>query len=106
MEENKTKVDNNEVKEISDDDLQEVTGGNLSLHFFNTPEEVRFIFYVGDVIRVKETIFSSKTKCVVVRREVFKDPQYNCYLDAYVVRGLDGSDLYTRILRDDVVNEA
>lgn len=95
------------VKKLSDDDLKKVTGGdNLSLHFFDTREEVRYIFEIGEVVYVKETIFSSTVRCVIESREVFKDPQYNCYLDAYIVRGQDGSSLYTRVLRDDIVNYA
>lgn len=96
-----------ENRELNDNDLGKVNGGsNLSLHFFNTKEEVRFIFYVGDEVYVKETIFSSKVRCRIVGREIFDDPQYHCFLDAYIVRAIDGHDLYTRVLRDDIVNMA
>lgn len=103
MEENKTK---NKMNELSDADLENVIGGgNLKLHFFDTEEEVRYILVPGQIIYVKENFFTKTVRCEVVRREPFRDPQYNCYVDSYVVRGLDGSDLYTRILRDDIVNE-
>ena len=96
---------NNTVKELSDEELKNVVGGsNLTLHFFNTAEEVRFIFSSGDIVYVKENIFSKTVCCTVVRREVFNDPQYNCYEDMYIVRDPDG--LLRRVLRDDIVNQA
>ena len=106
MEDNKVILDDT-VKELSDDDLDDVTGGsNLTLHFFDKEEDVRYIFFVGDIVYVKENIFTKTVRCKIVGREPFHDPQYNCYEDAYIVRGLDGSDLYTRVLRDDIVNQA
>lgn len=104
MEDNK-KVNINAVAELSDDDLKNVTGGsNLTLHFFDTEEEVRFIFFPGDIVYVKENIFSKTVRCEVVRREVFDDPQYNCFEDLYIVRDPDG--LLRKVLRDDIVNQA
>ena len=104
MEDNK-KVNINAVVELSDDDLKNVTGGsNLTLHFFDTEEEVRFIFFPGDIVYVKENIFSKTVRCEVVRREVFDDPQYNCFEDLYIVRDPDG--LLRKVLRDDIVNQA
>lgn len=105
MERNKTQLDNDVVKELSDDELKDVTGGdNLTLHFFDTEAQVRFIFFPGDIVYVKENIFSKTVRCEVVRSEVFKDPQYNCYEDLYIVRDPDG--LLRRVLRDDIVNQA
>lgn len=93
--------------ELNDNELESVTGGsNLTLHFYDSEDQVRFLFNAGDIIYVKENIFTKTVRCKIVRCEVFYDPQYRCYEDAYVVRGLDGSDLYTRILRDDIVNQA
>lgn len=105
MKENKKELDNNTVKNLSDEELEDVDGGgNFTLHFFDTEEEVRFIFFPGDKVYVKENIFCSTVCCVVERYEVFYDPQYHCYEDLYIVRGPDG--LLRRILRDDVVNQA
>lgn len=104
MGENKTKLTDDVVKELSDDELNSVTGGsNLTLHFFDSEAEVRFIFFPGDIVFVKENIFSSTVRCEVVRREVFHDPQYNCYEDLYIVKDPDG--LLRRVLRDDIVNQ-
>ena len=104
MEEKNTKL-NNTVKELSDDELNNVTGGsNFTLHFFDKEEDVRFIFFPGDTVYVKESFFHTTKRCVVVRYETFYDPQYNCYEDLYIVRGPD--NLLRKILRDDVVNKA
>ena len=95
----------NNNRELSDKELENVTGGdNLTLHFFDSEEKVRFIFFAGDVVYVKENIFSKTVRCVVVRRETFYDPQYNCYEDLYIVR--DSDNLLRRVLRDDIVNQA
>lgn len=95
----------NKTLELSDEELENVTGGdNLTLHFFDSENEVRFIFYAGDVVYVKENLFSKTVRCVVVRREVFHDPQYNCFEDLYIVR--DPDNLLRRVLRDDIVNQA
>ena len=95
----------NNTLELSDEELENVTGGdNLTLHFFDSENEVRFIFYAGDVVYVKENLFSKTVRCVVVRREVFRDPQYNCFEDLYIVR--DPDNLLRRVLRDDIVNQA
>ena len=105
MEENKTKNDNKAFEELSDDELNNVTGGgNLTLHFFDKEEDVRFIFFPGDVLYVKENFFSKTVRCVVIRSEVFYDPQYSCYEDLYIVKDPDG--LLRRVLRDDIVNQA
>ena len=97
--------DNDIVNELADENLENVTGGgNLTLHFFDTEEEVRFIFFPGDIVYVKENIFSKTVCCKVVRREVFYDPQYHCYEDLYIVR--DPDNLLRRVLRDDIVNQA
>lgn len=102
MEENK-----NKMNELNDEDLEKVTGGaNLKLHFFDTKDEVKYILTPKQTIKVKENFLTKTVRCEVVSREPFYDPQYHCYVDSYVVRGLDGSDLFTRILRDDIVNEA
>ena len=102
MVENKT---NNKVEELTDEELNNVNGGsNLTLHFYDTEAEVRYIFFPGDVVYVKENIFSSKVRCVVVRYEPFHDPQYNCWEDLYIVR--DPDNLLRRVLRDDIVNQA
>ena len=104
-------MENNNIKELNDEELEKVAGGNLTLHFFDREEDVRFIFWVGDIVYVKETIFNKTKECIVRRREVFKDPQYNCYTDLYVVettkypKGSSGY-LYTRVQRDDIVNQA
>lgn len=104
MEENKIELEE-VVKELSDDKLSNVSGGdNLTLHFFNTEKEVRFIFFPGDIVYVKENIFSKTVRCVVVRQEIFDDPQYNCFEDLYVVR--DPNGLLRKVLRDDIVNQA
>ena len=104
MDDNKIKCDNNSVKELSDNDLKNVTGGsNLTLHHFDTEQEVRFIFFPGDIVFVKENIFSKTVRCEVIRHEVFHDPQYNCYEDLYIVR--DPDNLLRRVLRDDIVNQ-
>lgn len=104
MKDNKTKFDDNSVKELSDDDLKDVSAGsNLTLHFFNTEAEVRFIFFPGDIVFVKENIFSKTVRCEVIRSEVFHDPQYNCYEDLYIVR--DPDNLLRKVLRDDIVNQ-
>lgn len=105
MEENKSKLENNVTKELSDDELENVTGGeNLDLNMFDTQSQVVFVFDPGDVVVVKEHFFSSPIRCVVQWCEVFDDPQFNCYLDLYVVKGPDG--LLRRVLRDDIVNQA
>ena len=105
MKEDKTKYENNVFEEITEDDLNNVTGGsNLSLHFFDTEAEVKFILFPGDIVYVKESIFSKKVRCEVIRCEKFYDPQYHCYEDLYIVR--DPDDLLRRVLRDDIVNEA
>lgn len=104
MEENKIEKDNT-INELSDDELNNVTGGsNLTLHFFDTEAEVRYLFYPGDQVYVKENIFCKTILCTVVRHEPFFDPQYNCYEDLYIVRGPD--NLLRRVLRDDIVNQA
>lgn len=96
---------NKQLEELTEDELEKVSGGsNLTLHFFNTKEEVRFIFFPGDVVLVKENIFSKTVQCVVVRSEIFEDPQYNCFEDLYIVR--DPDNLLRRVLRDDIVNQA
>ena len=96
--------DNNSIKELSDKELKEASGGsNLTLHFFNTEAEVRYIFFPGDVVYVKENIFSKTVRCVVVRSEPFYDPQYSCYEDLYIVR--DPDNLLRKVLRDDIVNQ-
>ena len=105
MEANKIESNNKTTNELFDDELEEVAGGsNLTLHFFTTEAEVRFIFSPGDTIYVKENIFCKTIKCEVVRREVFDDPQYSCFLDLYIVRDPDG--LLRKVLRDDIVNQA
>lgn len=72
MNDNKENLQNNSSKELIDDELKNVNGrSNLSLHFFDTAEQVRFIFFVGDIVYVKETIFSRTVRCEVVGREVF-----------------------------------
>ena len=105
MEENKTKLDNNQVEELSDDDLEKVSGGkNFRLHFFDKEEDVIFIFPDRSYVIVKETIFNSPITCQVIRHKPFYDPQYSCYVDLYVVEDPDG--LYRNVLRDDIVNQA
>ena len=105
MEENKAKMDNNEIKELSDDDLKEVAGGkNFDNHYVDTEEQVVFIFPRGCTIRVDEGIFYSEILCTVERHQAFYDPQFGGYTDMYIVRGPD--NLLRKILRDDVVNEA
>lgn len=100
------------IKELSDENLQEVNAGsNLSMHFFDTPEQVRFIFWVNDIVYVKETFISKTVKCVVVGRDTFHDPQYNCYTDIYHVKTVDYNEdsfyyLNTWVSRDDIVNQA
>lgn len=97
----------NNREELNDSSLENINGGsNLSLHFFDTPEQVRFIFFYGDTIYVKEGILYTTKYCRVVGSEVFYDPQYKCYEDAYIVRGIDDPSFYKRILRDDIVNQA
>ena len=104
MQENNKELNINSVKELCDDELNNVNGGGtLSLHFFDTAEEVRFILFPGDTVYVKENIFSKTVKCEVVRQEVFDDPQYHCYVDLYIVRDPDG--LLRKVLRDDIVNQ-
>ena len=104
MNENNKRIDD-EVKELSDEQIKDVAAGdNLSLHFFTTEAEVRFIFFPGDIVYVKESIFSKTIRCEVVRSEIFSDPQYNCFEDLYIVRGPDG--LLRKVLRDDIVNQA
>ena len=77
MEDNKAK---SAAEELNDDELKDANGGgNLTLHFFDSEDEVRFILFPGDIVYVKENIFSKTVRCEVVRREVFYDPQYNCY---------------------------
>lgn len=89
---------------INDKDLENVTAGStLTLHFFDTKNEVIFIFFPGDIVYVKENIFSKTVRCEVVRSEVFEDPQYNCFEDLYIVRDPDG--LLRKVLRDDIVNQ-
>lgn len=104
MEDNNTKNIDNTVKELSDDELKNVTGGkNFSLHFFDTEKEVYFMFFPGEYIYVKQSIFSSKIRCRVLYSEVFHDPQYNCYVDLYYV--IDSNNIRYKVLRDDIVNE-
>ena len=104
MEENKIISKDNTVEKVSDDDLEDVSSGsNLTLHFFDTEEQVRFIFFPGDVVYVKENIFCKTVRCVVVRYEAFYDPQYHCYEDLYIVR--DPDNLLRKVLRDDIVNQ-
>lgn len=103
MEESKKEL---EVKELSDEQLNNVTGGNLSLAFFDTAEKVRYIFFIGDIVKVKENIFSSTVICEVRGMEPFLDPQYNCYVDLYIVRAVNNHEEYRRVLRDDIVNMA
>lgn len=85
-------------------------GGNLSVHFFDTPEEVRFIFWVNDIVYVKENIFCKTVRCVVTGRDTFDDPQYHCFTDIYRVKTLDykqGDSNYMHcwVSRDDIVNQ-
>lgn len=100
------------IKKLSENELEKVNAGsNLSMHFFNTPEEVRFIFWVNDIIYVKQNFLSKTTECVVIDRKVFDDPQYHCYTDIYRVRSTkrepDGSYyLDTWVSRDDIVNQS
>lgn len=104
MDKNRSQINNNAVQELSDEEITKVNGGgNLTLHFFDTEKEVRFLFSPGDVVYVKENIFSKTVRCVVVRREVFNDPQYHCFEDLYIVRDPDG--LLRKVLRDDIVNQ-
>ena len=104
MEENKTQLDNNSVEELSDKELEDVNGGsNLTLHFFDSEAEVRYIFFPGDIVYVKENIFSKTVRCEVIRHEPFYDPQYHCYEDLYIVR--DPDNLLRKVLRDDIVNQ-
>lgn len=105
MEENKEKIDNTEIKELSDDELEKVTGGsNFDLHLVDEEKDVVFIFPIGCSILVDEGIFYSEIRCTVEQRKAFYDPQYGAYTDMYIVRGPD--NLLRKILRDDVVNEA
>ena len=105
MEMNKSPIDHGTVEELSDAELNNVTGGsNLSLHFFDTEDEVYFIFFPGDKLYVKDSIFSSTVCCKVVSTEAFYDPQYHCYVDMYIVRDPDG--YLRRVFRDDIVNQA
>ena len=102
MEENKNK--DSKVEVLSDNDLEEATAGsNLTLHFFDTEEQVRFIFFPGDTVYVKENIFCKTVCCKVVSYEAFYDPQYHCYEDLYIVRDPEG--LLRKVLRDDIVNQ-
>ncbi len=105
MEENKIKTDNNAAEELSDDELKEVTAGdNFELHFFDTEDEVYFIFPIGSTVIVKEHFFSSKITCTVRKHVRFYDPQYSCYEDLYYVEDPDGK--MRKVLRDDIVNQA
>lgn len=94
-------------KLLSDSQLSKILGGsNLTLHFYNTREQVRFIFHPGDLIYIKEHWYSSTRHCRVEQCVVFEDPQYNCFEDMYYVRDVDDYSYYTRVLRDDIVNQA
>lgn len=105
MEENKTEIINDTAEELSDEELEKVTAGkNFNLHFFDTEDEVYFIFPIGSTVIVKEHFFSSKITCTVKRHKKFYDPQYGCYEDMYVVEDPDG--LLRNVLRDDIVNQA
>ena len=73
MEENKIKNDNT-IEELSEDELSNVTGGdNLRLHFFDTKEQVIFIFFYGDIVYVKENIFCNFFVLLDYRSLVNKD---------------------------------
>lgn len=99
--------ENNKNKELNDEELNEVTGGStLSPHYFNKQEDVKYIFDIGDKVYVKKSFFSSSVYCWVTWCEPFYDQQYNCYQDAYLVRGVDDSSYYTRALREHIVNQA
>ena len=105
MEENKTKLVDNNIEKLSDEKLEKVSGGgNLTLHFFDKEEDVIFIFSRFDVVYIKENIFSSSLRCVVDKLVPFYDPQYHCYEDLYEV--IDENNLRHRVLRDDIVNMA
>lgn len=98
-------MDNN-VKELNDNELEKVTGGNFSLHFFDSADEVFFIFPIGAEINVKINFLSKTVKCRVLEHIIFEDPQFHCFEDEYKVLRLDGSNTVMYILRDDVVNPA
>ena len=101
----------NNIKEIKDEDLENVTGGkNLSLHFFDTEADVKFIFNINDIVYVKKYFFSKTVKCKVKGRKAFNDPQYHCYTDIYHVETVDYKEgdfyyLNENVSRDDIVNQ-
>lgn len=101
----------NDVKKLNEKELNSVSGGsNLSMAFFDRPEDVVFILNYGDIVYVKKSIFHKTVRCKVLGRKVFDDPQYNCYTDIYHVITLDYEEgdfnyLNCNVSRDDIVNE-
>ena len=97
-------------EEISEENLDRVTGGSyFHEHIVDSPENVRFVFQPGDIVYVDDGLYFFTQRCRIVRCEVYDFASIGKfgYSDCYVVESMDYqrgdfSYIYTRVGRQDI----
>ena len=104
------KAVNKQPEELSEENLDRVTGGGyFHEHIVDSADDVRFIFQPGDIVNVDDGLYFFTQRCRIVRCEVY---DFSCihrhgFSDVYVVESLDYkpgdfSYIYTRVGRQDI----
>ena len=58
------------LKELSDDELSQVTGGSYySREYYKNENEVQFLFNIGDEVEVRNWFYIGTVRCKVVGRK-------------------------------------
>ena len=98
---------------LDDRSLENATGGGyFQEHVWNTPDEVRFIFYPGDIVNVRVGLVFWTARARVVRCEAGPDTNNQSgaimgYKDKYIVEAIDAEPgdfmyFYKRVAREDI----
>lgn len=95
---------------LNDEALAEVAGGSYFYpHIVDNPDDVRFIFHVGDIVEVDTGLYFFTTTCRVVWTGIYDEATCgrSGYEDIYLVESVnyqrgDFNYVYTWVSRDDI----